>query len=65
MTKMEQLTEVQNKLQDEMESLKVQYENDIEIQNIITPLATDCLKEEGQSWYYDVEPDMEKKDDDR
>jgi len=37
----------------------------LEIHNIIAPLATDCLKEEGQSWYDDVEPDMEKKDDDR
>ena len=37
----------------------------LEIHNIITPLANDCLREKGQSWYDDVEPDMEKKDDDR
>ena len=35
----------------------------LEIHNIITPLANDCLNERGQSWYDDVEPDMEKKDD--
>ena len=35
----------------------------LEIHNIIAPLANDCLKETGQSWYDDVEPDMEKKDD--
>jgi hypothetical protein len=35
----------------------------LEIHNIITPLANDCLKETEQSWYDDVEPDMEKKDD--
>ena len=33
----------------------------LEIHNIITPLAIDCLNEHGQSWYDDVEPDMEKK----
>ena len=33
----------------------------LEIHNIIAPLANNCLKEEGQSWYDDVEPDMEKK----
>ena len=33
----------------------------LEIHNIITPLANDCLNEQGQSWYDDVEPDMEKK----
>ena len=37
----------------------------LEIHNIIAPLANDCLKETGQSWYDDVEPDKEKKDDDR
>ena len=37
----------------------------LEIHNIITPLANDCLKEKGQSWYDDVEPDTEQKDDDR
>ena len=35
----------------------------LEIHNIITPLANDCLNEKGQSWYDDVEPDKEKKDD--
>ena len=35
MTKMEQLTEVQNKLQDEMESLKVKYKQNIEGQDLI------------------------------
>ena len=35
----------------------------LEIHNIIAPLANDCLTENGQSWYDDVEPDMEKKDD--
>ena len=35
----------------------------LEIHNIITPLANDCLNERGQSWYDDVEPDKEKKDD--
>ena len=33
----------------------------LEIHNIITPLANDCLNEHGRSWYDDVEPDMEKK----
>ena len=33
----------------------------LEIHNIIAPLANDCLKDTGQSWYDDVEPDMEKK----
>ena len=37
----------------------------LEIHNIITPLANDCLNERGQSWYDDVEPDKEKKDDSR
>ena len=37
----------------------------LEIHNIITPLANDCLNERGQSWYDDVEPDKEKKDDTR
>ncbi len=37
----------------------------LEIHNIITPLANDCLNEQGQSWYDDVEPDKEKKDDSR
>ena len=37
----------------------------LEIHNIITPLANDCLNEKGQSWYDDVEPDTEQKDDDR
>ena len=37
----------------------------LEIHNIIAPLTDDCLKETGQSWYDDVEPDKEKKDDDR
>ena len=37
----------------------------LEIHNIITPLAKDCLEEKGQSWYDDVEPDTEQKDDDR
>ena len=37
----------------------------LEIHNIIAPLANDCLKETGQSWYDDVEPDKEKKDDSR
>ena len=37
----------------------------LEIHNIITPLANDCLNENDQSWYDDVEPDKEKKDDDR
>lgn len=37
----------------------------LEIYNIITPLANDCLKEVGQSWYDNVEPDKEKKDDSR
>ena len=35
----------------------------LEIHNIITPLANDCLNENDQSWYDDVEPDKEKKDD--
>jgi len=35
----------------------------LEIHNIIAPLANDCLKETGQSWYDNVEPDKEKKDD--
>ena len=35
----------------------------LEIHNIIAPLADDCLKETGQSWYDDVEPDKENKDD--
>ena len=33
----------------------------LEIHNIITPLASACLKEKGLAWYDDVEPDMEKK----
>ena len=37
----------------------------LEIHNIIAPLANDCLKKHGQSWYDDVEPDKEKKDDSR
>ena len=37
----------------------------LEIHNIITPLANDCLNERGQSWYDNVEPDKEKKDDTR
>ena len=37
----------------------------LEIHNIITPLANDCLKEKGQSWYDNVEHDKEQKDDDR
>ena len=37
----------------------------LEIHNIITPLANDCLNEKGRSWYDDVEPDKEKKDDSR
>ena len=37
----------------------------LEIHNIITPLANDCLREKGQSWYDDVEPDKEKKDEHR
>ena len=37
----------------------------LEIHNIIAPLANDCLKETGQSWYDNVEPDKEKKDDSR
>ena len=37
----------------------------LEIHNIITPLANDCLNERGQSWYDDAEPDKEKKDDTR
>ena len=35
----------------------------LEIHNIIAPLAKECLKENEQSWYDDVEPDKEKKDD--
>ena len=37
----------------------------LEIHNIITPLSNDCLNERGQSWYDNVEPDKEKKDDTR
>jgi len=33
----------------------------LEIHNIIAPLTNDCLKEKGQSWYNDAEPDMEEK----
>jgi len=50
-----------DKVREKHNSKQFLVKSPLEIHNIIAPLATDCLKEEGQSWYDDVEPDMEKK----